>query len=746
MKAASPAKEFTRLRRSSRCWSTGSRATSILSHDMIEGAYARAGLVSDIEVVDDYPSHMSAFSRRKHRWVRGDWQIIFWLLPRVPDFFGKTVPNPLSVISRWKILDNLRRSLTEIATFVMLLCGWLFLPGKALYWTLATLAVIALPTYWQFAMTILRAGQALFTAIFWKNMAADFGISQANLFMRIAWLLPSEPRHGRRHRAVHRTHDRNARKAAGMGNRGGSGNQLRQKKSPVETYLELTAVAVVPDRLVSCHRAPGSLPGCIAPVGALGVVQANRPVAEPARATGRRDKDLTPITRVASPVGVAHLAAVPGIQHRGGELAGSRHDPKARSLIDSPNFDDQSRIASELAACRSRPGFPDACRSSSPIPRERSIPSTGCPGSKTAKCTTGTTLGRYEAVKPRFISAVDNGNLVCSLWTVKQGCLGAVNEPIFRPETLARRARSSRHHRAIARGRKSGRLALIEMVRELKTARYLSGRFTRDVVGSSDGLRARHRGAGEKARLGDARQRSSMVGARTALANRLIWKTSCTTSRHGYSRNSRSTAQTCHLVSEKLTLESLPKTLHALDQKLSRLLEEGDPTSKRDRLCNSCAPRSRGPAASPRALQCRLERVAERADALAKSMDFNFFLDAKKKLLFTGYNVEEGHFTPSHYDLLASEARSAIFVAIAKGDIPQESWLAMERRLTSYEDEHVLLSWTGTMFEYLMPLLWMKTYPNTIIDQTTQGVVRSQQKYAEHRGFPGGFPKRLARR
>ena len=102
----------------------------ILSHDLVEGSYARAGLVSDIEVVDDYPSHMSAFSRRKHRWVRGDWQIIFWLLPRVPDFFGNYSPNPLSVISRWKILDNLRRSLTEIATFVMFLCAWLFFPAK----------------------------------------------------------------------------------------------------------------------------------------------------------------------------------------------------------------------------------------------------------------------------------------------------------------------------------------------------------------------------------------------------------------------------------------------------------------------------------------------------------------------------------------------------------------------------------------------------------------------------------------
>jgi cyclic beta-1,2-glucan synthetase len=132
-----------------------------------------------------------------------------------------------------------------------------------------------------------------------------------------------------------------------------------------------------------------------------------------------------------------------------------------------------------------------------------------------------------------------------------------------------------------------------------------------------------------------------------------------------------------------------------------------------------------------KSITTRLERLAARADALAKSLDFNFFFYPKKKLLFTGYNVEESCFTPSHYDLLASEARASTFVAIAKGNIPQEAWLAMDRPMTSYEGEHLLLSWTGTMFEYLMPLLWMKTYPNTLLDETAQGAVRSQQKYAE---------------
>ena len=126
---------------------------TVLSHDLIEGVYARTGLVSDVEVVDDYPSHFSAFSRRKHRWVRGDWQIIFSLLPRVRNYFGEEVRNPLSRISRWKIFDNLRRSLTECATLLLFLYGWLLLPGDALRWTLAAVMVMLIPACFQFLLT-----------------------------------------------------------------------------------------------------------------------------------------------------------------------------------------------------------------------------------------------------------------------------------------------------------------------------------------------------------------------------------------------------------------------------------------------------------------------------------------------------------------------------------------------------------------------------------------------------------------
>src|SRR5260370_8877036 len=137
---------------------------TLLSHDLIEGAYARVGLVSDIELIDDYPSHYSAHTRRTHRWVRGDWKITQWLFGKVPDESGKFVTNPISIISRWKIFDNLRRSLIEPITFLLLVSGWLFLPGSPLYWTLVTLSLMLVPVFVQLLFNFGRAALKLSSA------------------------------------------------------------------------------------------------------------------------------------------------------------------------------------------------------------------------------------------------------------------------------------------------------------------------------------------------------------------------------------------------------------------------------------------------------------------------------------------------------------------------------------------------------------------------------------------------------
>ena len=117
-----------------------------------------------------------------------------------------------------------------------------------------------------------------------------------------------------------------------------------------------------------------------------------------------------------------------------------------------------------------------------------------------------------------------------------------------------------------------------------------------------------------------------------------------------------------------------------------------------------------------------INRLALQCDGLAR-MDYDFLFDEKRHLLAIGYKVGEHRRDASYYDLLASEARFASFVAIAQGQLPQESWFALGRLLTIAGGEPILLSWSGSMFEYLMPLMVMPTYERTLLDQTCKAAV-----------------------
>jgi hypothetical protein len=710
---------------------------TILSHDMIEGAYARAGLVSDIEVVDDYPSHMSAFSRRKHRWVRGDWQVIFWLLPRVPDFFGKSVPNPLSVISRWKILDNLRRSLTEIATFAMFLGGWLFFPQKALYWTLATLAVIALPTYWQFTMSILRAGSALFTKIFWKNWAADFGISQANLFMRIASLChQSLITFDAIVRSVVRmtvTHERLLEWETAAESESNYG-----QKSPVEVYLQAIPWLTF---LIGLFIALERKEAFLVALPLLILWGLSKPIEQwfdlpPQKEDTKINAENKALLRM-SALRTWRLFREFSTAEENWLIPDTIQKPEALIIhrISTTNLGLllNSRLAAADLGFLTVPEFvTDTERTFDSIDRMPKL--------------NGQMYNWYdnftlEAVKPRFISAVDNGNLVCALWTIKQGCLGAIGDPIFRPEILqgVRDHLDTIEELFTAEAQEESLLAAVrEMKQRIGSLGSSPATWLEGLTGCERVIVALAKKLSSDAIESAARWWVYELRLRISHLESLVYDFAPWLQPQ-FAKCCADPATLEIVQAEKLTLEALPRICHTLDQKIWRVLEEGGSNIESRsalQLLRSAVMRTSSIAKS---IATRLDRLAERADALAKSMDFKFFLDPKKNLLFTGYNVEEEKFTPSHYDLLASEVRAGVFAAIAKGEIPQESWMALERRMTSYQNEHVLLSWTGTMFEYLMPLLWMKTYPNTILDQTTRGAVRSQKKYAALKSIPWGI-------
>ena len=707
---------------------------TILSHDMIEGAYARAGLVSDVEIVDDYPSHMSAFSRRKHRWVRGDWQIIFWLLPRVPDFFGKMARNPLSIISRWKILDNLRRSLTEMAMFVMLLSGWLFFPKHALYWTAVTLAMLALPTYTQFALTVARARKALFTSAFWKNLGADFGIAQANLFMRVACLchqsLITIDAVVRSLVRMTVTHERLLEWETSA-----EAEEQTQKKSPVEIYLEITPWLSFFVGLFLAVDRPESFMVALPLLVLWGV---SKPIVQwlslPSRTGEKRmdAKDEALLRRSALRTWRLFREfstpeenwLIPDIVQEPASLIVHRVSTTNLGLLLN------SRLASMDMGFLTLPEFV--------ADTEKTFESVDRMPKLNGQLYNWYDTRTLEACKPRFVSSVDNGNLVCCLWTLKQGCLGAVNERIFSPQLWKGVADHLDTLEDLLRPERwDERLTLVQQLKARvkalgtspdKWAEALPA-IERDVVALDKKLSESGSEVawwGHELCLRITHLQSLFYDFAPWLAPQFAKYTS--------TRDMQNI-----LRSERLTLESLPRLCAALDRKLALILQEegsGSEMQSALRLLRSAIARTNDVAGS---MAKRLTLVAAKADGLAKSMDFVSLFDVKKKALSVGYEVEEQRMAPYFYDLLPSEARAATFVAIAKGDIPQESWLTLERKFTSYEDERVLLSWTGTMFEYLMPMLWMRTYPNTILDETTQAAVRAQKKFAKTQSIPWGI-------
>ena len=154
---------------------------TLLSHDLIEGNYARAALATDIEVYDDYPTRYLSYARRKHRWIRGDWQLLPWL--------GRIVPGPdgpernrLSLLSRWKLLDNLRRSLVELATLLFVIAGWTVLPGTPLRWTILGLLAVGAP--WMIAL--LRAALSPPLDKSWRAYYVTVGHDAVTSFAQLA--------------------------------------------------------------------------------------------------------------------------------------------------------------------------------------------------------------------------------------------------------------------------------------------------------------------------------------------------------------------------------------------------------------------------------------------------------------------------------------------------------------------------------------------------------------------------------
>ncbi|HET9035746.1 MAG TPA: hypothetical protein VFN45_06060, partial [Myxococcaceae bacterium] len=675
---------------------------TLLSHDLIEGSFARAGLVTDVQVFDDYPSSYLTWTRRKHRWIRGDWQLLPWTQRTISGPAGPT-PNPLPAIAHWKIIDNLRRSVVELAQLALLVAGWTVLPGSPLRWTALWIGVVAAPWIVTLLLGALRppldrswrayyaaVGRDAVTSARQLGLALVFLPHQAwisaDAIIRTLWRMGISRRHLLEWLTAFQSE-----RAASTSRRA----VWRVMWPSVLLSGGLLLALLLRHGLGEAATDPRRwVPVLLCALLVVAWISAPEVAHWLGESPRRRERRLAPALRADAlryallhwrfferfVTAETHWLAPDNVQEGPLPVVAMRTSPTniGLQLLAIISAHDLGFLPLEEMISRLERVFASLER----LPRFR------------GHFYNWYDLRDLRELTPAYVSTVDSGNLAGLLIAVRQACLCIPDEPVF--DRRAWRAAET------ALGMVGGTASdgVEPKLRQARSALVAAERAG-DVAAGLDAVLVRLDELGQAIDVGHA-QRTPLDGARE-------W-----------------TAWTRRLVTEqRLRVEGL-----TTGPGVGRLGEATRvfPTL---RELSSSVPRAAE-------LIARLEMLAASANRLASAMDFSFLYDRQRALFSIGYQLTSHTLDPSHYDLLASEARLASYVAIAKDDVPVDHWFHLGRDLSRAGGETALMSWSGTMFEYLMPLLLMRSFPETLLDQTYRGAVRRQMAYGPGSSVPWG--------
>jgi hypothetical protein len=671
----------------------------LLSHDLIEGAYARAGLVSDIEVIDDYPSHHSAYVRRNHRWVRGDWQITQWLFNRVPDESNKFVANPISAISRWKIFDNLRRSLIEPITMLLLILGWFVLPGGPSYWTIVTVLLMIFPSIVQLGFSWFRAALAFSSAAAvdgLRTFFSSFGFFILNItFLPHQTLLSLDAIV----RALVRRYITGQRllewETAAQAESSVTGSSL-------DTYLRLSPLVAVGIAIPLALTHPRAIYAAspILFLWAIAPLISGWLNSSPPKFSGklsREDQDLLHRTAYATWRyfsefgGEANHWLIPDNVEEKSTLQIRKLSPTNFGMLLN------SRQAALELGFLTLPEFTHATLGSLATYERLE--------KKHGHLFNWYDIESLQPVAPLTISTVDSGNLQASLYALHGGARELLGRPLLSHSLFRALDQLSRQEHLETSSSRPG----------MSLSAGLAWFFGLPIISAATE-------AADKARESGTRQRQISA----FLIQHLPWLLPSYTAL---------LAEGGMPPAPPLEQLSLARArLHA-DALISALESEQD--ASRQQLAAELI--ALLPAARQRLekLQQEIEKIAADSERFAEEMHYNFLFIESRQLLSIGFDIVTDQIHSACYDLLASEARIAFFLAVAKGDIPQKAWFRLDRSHVLVGKEACLLSWTGTMFEYLMPTLWMRSFPDTLIARALEACVSVQREHV--RGIPWGI-------
>jgi len=735
----------------------------LLSHDLFESLFARAALTTDIELLDDYPATYQAYAKRAHRWTRGDWQIIRWLFPTVPDGEGREVRNVLPLSARWKILDNLRRSLVATSLFLWLVAACTFFPGSSLVWSLFVFFVIVSSVHLRVTTGLLIHPRGVpWTSHFW-SIWGDFRTNTAQIALSFvflphqAWLMCDAIVRSLYRQVISRKHLLEWVSAAEA--EGSTRNDVRSL-----TWF--------------------MLPSLLLTLAALALTFVFKPTALPVMGT-------LFVVWIFSPL-IAYWVSKPRAAKR---AFLSVEDTKFARLIARRTW----RFFETFVGPEDNWLPPDNYQEDpAPIIAHRTSPTNigllllatssardlGYVGTlelverQELTFSTMAHLQRFhghffnwydtktlEPLLPQYISTVDSGNLAGHLIAVKQAfvetpdnhlfdyrAIGGFTDTVGAIATEAAALGSIRQRTEVVTVRQlQDEIAACRQLLQMDPGDNLSSwivlidslaRRASEIDDIVNALAHEHGEVsfkelrwwvGALQHQVDCRRRDAEALTNWARLLPLL------ESEIGDSDNASDNdwAALLKLLERVPTLAEVPQLCDKALVQLAAMQEHASEAlvQTASRLTKSLEQSARASAD----ILARLSRLARTCDQIVDETDFSFLFNVERKLFPVGYNVTASRADESYYDLLASEARLASFVGIAKGDVPQEHWFRMGRTLTKVDHGRALISWTGTMFEYLMPLLVMRNYAATLLSETYQTVLKRQIEYGQERGVPWGI-------
>ena len=742
----------------------------LVSHDLFEGLHGRAALVSDVIVYEEQPPSYQAHVRREHRWIRGDWQLLPWLMPSVPHAQIGRVRNPLQWIDRWKIVDNMRRSLLRPALMLLLVASWLWLPGSPLVWTLVACLTLASDVFitlfnsvlhnrkhtlqlntgqtmrqplsrWLLGLVVLSyealiAGDAVITALLrmfvshkrllqWTTAAHTVQLLGKNQSIAVVWREVSAA-------------------------------------SVLAVVLALLIALLNPSALLVA--APLLLAWLAGPLIIMWTNQLLRQDGQPL--TPDQKKQLHCLARrtwffYEQFIGPEdHWLAPDHFQEDPRGLVAHRTSPTNIGLLLLSTLSAYDLGYIGLPECQVR--LTSTLENLEHLERYR-----------------GHFLNWYDTqtlapLPPLYISTVDSGNLACCLVALHQGCLALPDASLPRKEqrqgfidTLAvlGEALAGLETSApdSARALQQRLDEIVQQVQEVgDDPLHWSALLTRlqkdvwpmvdqDLVSLLD-VEFLHPATLHSVRVWSDRARHQLFDMQRKLQMVMPWLV--------FMPEAPSLLQAPHVdpalagVWQRL-VEALPHTATAcrelpaicrsaqkqLDHLLT-LLPAGpaqpEQVQQARQWCKQFAQALAAAHAEISRILSALAQTCRQMERLIVEMDFAFLYDPQRDVFHIGYNVDIESQDANYYDLLASEARLASLLAIAKGDVPERHWLCLGRPLKQTKDRPVLLSWSGTMFEYLMPSLLTRQTSGTLLNQSNFGCIDQQMEYGHQKGVPWG--------